>query len=187
MPGNNPRSRRKPAPLDAQRLEDIALSYVARFSTSTGKLRDYLARKLRERGWQGGSEPDLNGIVARFAEAGYVDDAAWAAARQSGLMQRGYGPRRVAQALSAAGIDPDSQSDLAPAEGAVRRAATKLAMRRRFGPWGAQPLDSAVREKQIAAMVRAGHRFDVARAVIEAHSVAAVEQWSAEAEEEDSR
>ncbi|RJX67790.1 RecX family transcriptional regulator [Tsuneonella suprasediminis] len=183
MVSNSPRSRRKPAPLDAQRLEEIALSYVARFSTSTGKLRDYLARKVRERGWDGAGEPNLNAIVERFADRGYVDDAAWAQSRRDGLLQRGYGPRRVAQDLDAAGISAELHAGLSPDEAGIRRAAIKLATRRRFGPWSRAAPDPAIREKQIAAIVRAGHRFDIARTVVEAHSVAAVEQWAAEADE----
>ena len=43
------RTRPNPRPLDAPRLEELALSYVARFATSAAKLDDYLRRKLRER------------------------------------------------------------------------------------------------------------------------------------------
>ena len=42
------RERKPPRPLDAARLNEMALAYVARFATSAGKLSDYLRRKLRE-------------------------------------------------------------------------------------------------------------------------------------------
>ncbi len=45
-----PRPDRKPSPLTATRLQDLALSYVARFATTRAKLEAYLVRKLRERG-----------------------------------------------------------------------------------------------------------------------------------------
>src|SRR4051794_41115209 len=82
-------------PLDGRRLEELALAYAARFATTRGKLTTYLHRKLRERGWAGEGEADVAGIVARFAEAGYVDDAAFARARTGGLLRRGYGARRI--------------------------------------------------------------------------------------------
>src|SRR5690606_22662366 len=44
-------ARRAPKPLDAARLDELALTYVARFATSAAKLERYLKRKLRERGW----------------------------------------------------------------------------------------------------------------------------------------
>ena len=56
------RSGRKPRPkppLDEARLQEMALAYVARFATSAARLEAYLARKLRERGWDGKGAPDL--------------------------------------------------------------------------------------------------------------------------------
>ena len=37
--------------LDGPALDRLALRYVEKFATSTGKLTQYLQRKLRERGW----------------------------------------------------------------------------------------------------------------------------------------
>jgi regulatory protein len=39
--------RRQPKPLDPARLDELALTYVARFATSAAKLERYLKRKLR--------------------------------------------------------------------------------------------------------------------------------------------
>ena len=48
------RKPRKPRPpLNAAKLEELALGYVGRFATSRAKLLSYLKRKLRERGWDG--------------------------------------------------------------------------------------------------------------------------------------
>ena len=57
--------RPKPRPLDAARLNGLALAYAARFAVSAAKLADYLRRKLRERGWEGEGEPPLEALVAR--------------------------------------------------------------------------------------------------------------------------
>src|SRR5437660_3843439 len=102
-------ARRPLPPLDDQRLGELALRYVGRFSTTRAKLRTYLARKIRERGWDGAREPDLARIADRFAEQGYVDDAAYALAKSEALTGRGYGKRRVLEQLRAAGVaDEDS-------------------------------------------------------------------------------
>ena len=180
--------RRAPRPLDAARLEELALAYVARFATSAAKLERYLARKLRERGWEGDGQPDLAAIVARHTELGHVDDAVYARAKAGGLLRRGYGPRRVNEALGQAGIDEAIRRRLAPAEGARRRAALALARKRRFGPFGAaaagRERDRAerlkLREKQIAAMLRAGHMLGDARELVDAPSEQAAEAWAAE-------
>jgi regulatory protein len=129
-------------------------------------------------------------LLDRFEAAGYVDDAAFARTRSGSLLRRGYGPRRVSQALGAAGIGEDVRAGVRTSEGAQRRAALAMARRRGFGPFGQAggdrgPLDRPTREKQIAAMLRAGHGLDSARELVEAASVEAAEDWAAQASEDD--
>ena len=172
--------RRAPRPLDAARLEELALAYVARFATSRTKLENYLLRKLRERGWSGEEEAPVAALAARFVAAGYIDDEAYARARTGSLLRRGYGERRVGQALVAAGIDDEVRHQVAAGEGAFRRAALTMARRKAFGPFGPALPDRAQREKQLAAMLRAGHRLDSARRIVGASDIAAAEEWAAE-------
>ena len=178
--------RRKTArkPLDSARLEELALAYVSRFSTTSAKLERYLHRKLRERGWSGEDEPEPGRLVERYVELGYVDDEAFARARSEGLLRRGYGTRRVSQALGEAGIAEDLRRRLRPDEAEVRRAALTFARRRRLGPFGHQSLDRPLRDRQIAAMLRAGHTLDSALKMINAATVDEAELWAAEAEED---
>jgi regulatory protein len=178
------RRRRTPKPLDSARLEELALAYVARFSTTAAKLERYLRRKLRERGWEGEGEPQVGRLAERYVELGYIDDEAFARARSGGLLRRGYGERRVRQALGDAGVGEEVRERVRPGEGETRRAALALARRRRFGPFGGEALDKALREKQIAAMLRAGHPLDSARQIVDAASVDEAEQWAAEADDE---
>jgi regulatory protein len=177
--------RRKARPLDAARLEELALTYVARFATSAAKLERYLRRKLRERGWDDEGEPDLAALAARYVELGYVDDEAFARAKSGSLLRRGYGTRRVAQALGEAGIAGEVRERVQPGESDQRRAALALARKRRFGPFGDATPDRERREKQIAAMLRAGHPLDSAREMVDAASVEAAEQWAAECVEDE--
>ncbi|MET1755497.1 RecX family transcriptional regulator [Novosphingobium sp. RD2P27] len=170
-----PQTRRKPPPLTAAKLEELALAYVARFATTRAKLGAYLARKLRERGWEGDGSPDVEALSRRFAEAGYVDDAAFARMKSESLLRRGYGGRRVGDALRAAGVEEDVRADVTPDAAQARRAALMLARRRKFGPWGDPLPDRARREKQIAAMLRAGHTLDNARQIVEATDLATAE------------
>lgn len=189
-----PRQKRTPRPLDAARLDELALAYVARFAASAAKLESYLKRKVRERGW--GEEADsesefspemrIAALVSRFVSAGYIDDAAFARTRAGSLRRRGYGERRVDQALNAAGIAPELRAEVRAGESEQRRSALALAKKRRFGPWGLlidRPVDRPLREKQLAAMLRGGHRLDIARAVIHATDIEATELWAAEEDE----
>lgn len=179
------RRERAKRPVTGAALKEMALAYVARFATSGAKLEAYLARKLRERGLaEGETEPDIRAIAARLVELGYVDDEAYARSRAGGLLRRGYGSKRVEQSLRADGIGEDLRESLAPGEAAARLAGFTLARKRGFGPFGVRDADRAVRERQIAAMIRAGHSFDVARWLVEAQSVAQAEEWLAEVEDE---
>lgn len=156
-------------PLDETRLEEIALRYAARYATTRAKLNAYLRRKLTERGWAGERPADPDAIVARFAARGYVDDAGYAAMKGAALGRRGYGARRVGEALRADGIE---ETDLAPVRDTARAdrwaAAEAFAKRKRIGPFAREPAERDVREKQIAAFLRAGHDFATARTWVDA-------------------
>ena len=171
---------RQPKPLDSRAFEELALSYVARFATSAAKLESYLKRKLRERGWDGDNPPDVGATVSRLVELKYIDDEGYARSRTGSLLRRGYGERRIGQALHAAGIDEEVREAVKPEASAARAAALAMARKRRFGPFATGAVDRAAREKQIAAMLRAGHPLDSARHLADAASVEAAQEWAAE-------
>ena len=189
------RSARQPrAPLDAARLEELALAYVARFATSAGRLADYCRRKLRERGHAGQEEgappPDVAALVKRFLDRGFIDDEGFARGKADGLLRRGYGARRIGQALRGDGIAEPLREAVAPAEAGRREAAAAYARRRRFGPFAREPLgagDRASRDKQLAALLRAGHDSGHARKVLAATSPREIDEWICEAREEEER
>lgn len=160
------RPRRAPQPLDQAALQELALRYVGKYATTRAKLRAYLTRKLRERGWEGTPEPDLEALGNRFAELGYIDDAAYALGQSRSLSARGYGKRRLADKLRLAGIEEaDSSEANRHADEEAVNAALSFAERRRLGPYAAAVAERPQREKWIAAMVRAGHAFAIARAI----------------------
>lgn len=159
--------RRNPTPLDAAKLEELALGYVGRFATTRCKLAIYLNRKLRERGWAGDDEPPVEELTERLVRLGYVDDRAYAMAKARSLAGRGYGQRRVRQALAQAGIgeeDANEAREFSAAEAV--EAALRFARRRSIGPFAAAELDPQQRERALTAMVRAGHDFAISKAII---------------------
>lgn len=160
--------RRQLRPLGAKDLEELALRYVGRYATTRAKLRSYLARKVRERGWDGEREPDFEALSNRMAEAGYIDDAAYALSKSQVLAGRGYGKRRLSQKLREAGVaEDDSRPALDHADQEAVESALRFARRRRIGPFAAAEVhDPKEREKALAAMVRAGHAFGLARAIV---------------------
>lgn len=164
------RKRRPLKPLDEAALNELALRYVGRFATTRAKLKSYLSRKVRERGWDGARAPDLARIADRFAELGYVNDETYALSKAQSLTARGYGKRRVADALRIAGIDEeDGAAAHEHADSEAVRAALKFAQRRRIGPFAQKAeTDPKQRQKALAAMVRAGHGYTLASAILSA-------------------
>lgn len=160
------RSDRPARPLDAAALDRLALRYVERFATTRAKLAQYLNRKVRERGWEGDS-PDPAALAERLADLGYIDDRAFGEARARSLTRRGLGSRRVAMVLHQAGVAGEDREGILPevAEQSVDTA-LRFAQRRRFGPFAAAEVDRSVQEKQVGAMVRAGHSPDLARRIV---------------------
>jgi regulatory protein len=84
------------------------------------------------------------------------------------LQRRGYGERRVAQALAAAGIEADEADAVREqARSGALATALRFAKRRRIGPFAADRPDRVARQKAFAAMIRAGHPVDVVRIVVD--------------------
>ena len=166
---NARKPRRPPKPLNGERLHELALFYVGKFATTRAKLTSYLKRKLRERGWEGEDSPDVGRLVERLSASGLVDDASYALSKSRSLSERGYGAARVRQTLRAAGIDEDDgQAARQLAVDEAASAALRFARRKRIGPFAESVLDRAGREKALAAMIRAGHGFEIAKAVVNA-------------------
>ena len=158
--------RRIPAQLNDSSLQELALRYVGKYATTRAKLRTYLSRKVRERGWQGTSAPDVDALAERFAELGYIDDAAYALSRSRSLAGRGYGKRRLSDKLRLDGVsesDGTAAHELADREAVA--AALRYAERRKIGPFASLAADSQLRQKWVGALVRAGHPFGMAQAI----------------------
>lgn len=165
------RPHRPLPPLRPADLDRLALRYVERYATTRVRLAAYLARKIRERGWAGEAPADPASIASRMAERGYVDDRAYGEAKASAMARRGLGARRVGEALRYAGVvGEDAAALTAEIEARAEASAIAFARRKRMGPFALEAPDPAQREKQLAAMLRAGHRLDLARRILNMES-----------------
>lgn len=161
------KARPIPPKLNAASLQELALRYVGKYATTRAKLRSYLARKLRERGWGGESEPDVEALAERLAGLGYIDDAAYALSKSRSFVSRGYGKRRLTEKLRIDGVDEtDGLVAQTHADENAVDTALRYAERRRIGPYSSALADIRQREKWISAMVRAGHPFALARVIV---------------------
>ncbi len=164
--------RRAPRRITANYLQRAAMHYLERYAAPAAQLRRVLARKVNISCRHHGQEPSafeamLDEVVARCVASGLVDDQRFAEARAATLLRKGRSARAVAASLSAKGI----ARDLAASASVVSDedelgAARKTARRKRLGPWSRGDRATS-RQKDLAAMARAGFPMTIARAVID--------------------
>ncbi len=171
------RKKRTPRKATPKYLENAALYYLSRYATSAENLRRVMMLKVyrsaRFHGTDAGEgEAHVEDMLGRFMASGLLDDAAYARARAESLHRRGNSARVIRGKIRQKGVAGDV-IDLAlealgedAAEAELAAAAT-YARRRRFGPYAARKPSQEQREKQLAALARAGFSYDVARQVLE--------------------
>ena len=168
-----PRAHPRPGrPVTAAYLDRAAVAYLERYASSAENLRRVLARKARARaGREAEPDPNLPALiedsVARAVRSGLVDDRSYADAKLGSLLRRGASTRTARATLKAKGVAADTVSDaLAEAAPDDLAQARRYAERRRLGPWRREP-DPALRERDLAALCRAGFPYRVARVALE--------------------
>jgi regulatory protein len=157
-----------------ERLTRAAIHYLDRYASSQENLRNVLSRKVKRAATANGRSPeDFREIVDRVVEkcrrAGMVDDRTYAETKLVGLRRRGRSKRQIKATLASKGVDRDlianviDQDDTSELE-----AARTYARRRRLGPWRTRGQREERREKDMAALCRAGYPYEIARKVIDA-------------------
>ena len=99
----HPRKRNtKPKPIpDEKALYEIAVRALARRARSTGELRQLLERRRAEKN-------DIDAVIARLREHGYLDDARYARSFVSSRIENDrQGARRVERDLAARRVHPE--------------------------------------------------------------------------------
>lgn len=174
------RDRRAPRKITPAYLANYATFYLERYASSAENLRRVLYRRVwKSCRYHGTDEAEAQGwadeLVARFAAAGLVDDRLYAEGRVRALFRRGVPPAMIRRRLAAKGVDAeeiDRALDALAEDGPDPEfaAAVAYARRRRFGPWRVPEARPERRQKDLAAMARAGFSYDMALQVIDADS-----------------
>jgi regulatory protein len=180
------RKRKAPRKATPKSLENAALHYLGRFASSAANLRAVLLRRVERSARAHGTDRDegaaaVDAIVARFETSGLLNDRAYAEARAGTLHRRGASARKIRAALMQKGV---AQDDIETALDTLRdetadpelAAALTLARRRKLGPFRPEAARAERREKDLAALARAGFGYDVARRVIEAADIDELER-----------
>ena len=174
--------KRPARPITAKYLQNAATFYLERYPSTAEGLRRVLNRrvakaKMVEAPIMDNVEQAIAAIVARFVDAGVIDDKAFAQTKARSLHRRGTSTRLTRRKLNLAGVDGDTLDKAMVAldeelhtNPVTRewRAAVALAKRRRLGPFRLAKDRADRRTRDLAAMARAGFAYDVAKKVIDA-------------------
>jgi regulatory protein len=193
------RERKPPRPVTAVSLENAAVYYLSRFASSSGNLRRVLMRKVA-RGARGADEGGEDGqatagaqmveaLIARYLEKGLLDDRAYAAQAASSLARRGASRYSIAGKLAQKGVESALVAQTIAAldeegEATELAAACALVRRRRLGPYRAPAKRADFRDKDLASLARAGFGLDLARRVLRAKDIEALERLALGAEDD---
>ncbi len=166
------KSRLKPP--TEERLTKSALHYLDRYATSAANLRAVLERRVLKACRGLDLDPEdfagmIDAVLEKCLRAGLVDDRAFAEMKAASLRRRGGSQRTIEAKLTAKGVDRETiRTALTNDEHTDDEAALVFARRRRLGPFRKPETRQARREKDLAAMCRAGFSFSLAQKVIDA-------------------
>lgn len=172
-----------PRPVSRQSLRNAALRYIDRFATSRENLRQVLMRRVQKSNYyhetsiQDGIDW-IEDILNQLEKAKFINDKAYAEGRAGALHRKGTSLKVIRMKLMEKGISDEdityalsALEEETDSENLERDAAIALAKRRRLGPWRLPEKREEMKEKDLAAMARAGFSYDLARDIIEAETI----------------
>jgi regulatory protein len=181
--------KRPARPITAKYLQNAATFYLERYPSTAEGLRRVLNRRVRRAEMAEAPvienvKQTIDAIVAKFVDAGVIDDRAFAQTKARALHRRGSSNRVTRQKLRFAGVDGDTldkamegldeELDTDPRQ-REWLAAVALARRRRLGPFR-QKDRKELRDRDLAAMARGGFEYQLARKVIDARDPDALDE-----------
>jgi regulatory protein len=175
----NKNPAKQPRKITGRYLENAALYYLQRYATSADNLRRVLTRKIKRSCTFHGDNPEdftplVEQLIERYIRSGLLNDKGFAEARVAALRRQGRSAQAIIAKLQAKGL---SKSDIEQAlaaddsekeDGAEMQAALALARKKKLGVFNpTPPTDPKAKQKELAAMARAGFSFDVAKRAME--------------------
>ena len=178
-------SQRQPRKVTPTSLRNAALYYLQRYASSAENLRDVLTRRVRraERhheidreeaaGW-------IDALIQDFQKSELLDDRIYAEGRVQSMFRQGRSRRIMMRELRNKGVHADiieaALAALAAENHAPdRTAALRYVQRRRLGPYRLGSREE-YRDRDLAALARAGFGYDTACRVIDAETQESLEE-----------
>ena len=174
----SPQKKRRPTPpLSTKWLRRQALTYIERYQGSEKRVRQILWKRARRaQSFHGGEDSDaaamIQEVIAQLKADGRIHDTRFATDWAISLQNRGTSSRMIRAKLQQKGLGQTAIDDALQALSGAgddweEEAALSYARRRRLGPFR-MPYDDSWerRQKDIAAMARAGFGFGLSKKIL---------------------
>ncbi len=171
----------KTLPALQTRLREAALAYLERFESSAQSVRRTLRRRVERWAMKSGEPVEegahaaIEAVIEDLSRAGLIDDARYAGMKARSLFNGGRSGRAIGAYLAARGIESSVIGDAleARAEEAENpedpdlEAALRFARKKRLGRFRSPELRAEKRDRDLAALGRAGFSWAIARSVVD--------------------
>ncbi|MBN9670627.1 regulatory protein RecX [Roseibium aggregatum] len=155
------------------RLTRAAVHYLERYPSSEVNLRKVLERKVLKACLSLDEDLEtysdlVRTVVEKCVRAGLVNDRSFAETKTASLRRRGASSRKIEAKLAAKGVDRETIRSVLDQDAQTDDDAAKaFARRKRLGPYRKATEREDRRDKDLAAMCRAGFSFELARRVVD--------------------
>ncbi|HYO52648.1 regulatory protein RecX [Archangium sp.] len=170
------RPGKQPRKVSPRYLENAALHYLKRYAATLSQLKRVLVRKVdRSLQFHGGDRAEalgwMDALLAQLIRNGLLNDEAYAGMKAHSLRTSGRSARMIAQKLRMKGVAEDVVARKladATAELSEEEAARIWARKKRLGPFRTHAqARQENRQRDLAALARAGFSFGIAKKVID--------------------
>lgn len=148
-------------------LYNVALSYLAKYEASTGKLKDILNRRLimaERRGIDIPAEAPawIENVIHQMVAADYVNDTRYTENTYRHLAQAGKSLRYIKGKMALASIDFTPPDDV-PTDALDLAAALIFVKKKKLGIYRPAAVRSDYAQKDLAALGRAGFSYEISK------------------------
>lgn len=175
------RKIKKPKKITPRYLENSAIYYLERFSSSSANLRRVMTRKIlksclfhqdedleEKKEW-------LEGVIEKLERIGYLNDEVYTNMKTRSLRYSGNSRRNIFGKLRQKGLSGDmiskslekADEDLFEGKDGELESARHYAKKKRFGKFRTKAIKEKTKEKELASLARAGFSYDVCKQVLE--------------------
>ena len=167
-----------PGKVSPQSLENAAVYYLKRYSSSSSHLKSILLRRVIKSARYHGTDIEegkiwIDNLVKEFQKAGFLNDQKYAETRAHSLYARGFSSRAIMIKLSEKGVPAKVISETLKiiqrgSGNSELQAAIIKAKRRKLGPYRTRGDRQTHRKKDLESLARVGFNYGTALKVIDA-------------------